>query len=122
MNEDFMFEPDENELNENDILFTDMVVQLMSSWFTGNTRIINAVCEGVAEDMGENPGAMPGLLFGCILHMSTMLNEIAKNKGISLDEAWSEYLEDYNLVFRERIVNIPLMHPEIAKRVSEIIE
>lgn len=117
-----MFEPDENELDENDILFTDIVVQLMSSWFTGNTKIINAVCTGVAEDMGENPGAMPGLLFGCILHMSTMLNEIAQSKGISVDEAWSEYLVDYNTEFRERLANIPLMHPEIAWKASEELE
>lgn len=117
-----MFESDENPLDPNDTLFSDIVVQLMSGWFSGNTKVINTVCESVSEEMGENPGAMPGILFGCILHMSTMLSQIAEEKGMTLEEVWANYLQDYNLVFRERLSNIPLMHPKIAKIASEEIE
>lgn len=117
-----MFEPDENELNKNDTLFTDIVVQLMGGWFSHNTKIVNAVCESVSEEMGENPGALPGILFGCILHMTTMLTKMAEERGISVEEMWSEYLLEYNTVIRERMARIPLLHPEIAKKASENLE
>lgn len=122
MSEDFNFSSDEFDLNSNDTLYTDIAVQLMSSWFSGNTKVVNAVCEGVSNDMKDNPSAMPGILFGCIVHMTTMINKMAGMKGIETEEMWAEYLLEYNTVIRNKMVQIPFLHPEIARKAAEFLD
>lgn len=119
MNEDFKWEPDEEQLDANDTLYTDIVAQLVSSWFTGNTKVIGSVCESIGDDIQDNPSGMPGLLFGCMLHITTLLDKIAAEKGIDIKQAWAEYLDEYNTEIRIHMSNIPILHPKIADKFSE---
>lgn len=119
MSEDFNWETDGEQLDANDTLYTDIVAQLVSSWFTGNTKVIASVCESIGDDIQHNPSGMPGLLFGCMLHITTLLDKIAQEKGIDIKQAWAEYLSEYNSDIRLRMANIPILHPEIADKYSE---
>ena len=118
MSEDFNLEPNEQPLDANDTLYTDIVAQLVSSWFTGNTKVIGSVCESIGDDIQHNPSGMPGLLFGCMLHITTLLSKIATEKGIDANQAWAEYLDEYNTEIRIHMSNIPILHPKIADKLS----
>jgi hypothetical protein len=118
MNKDFIWEPDEENLNENDTLYTDIVAQLISSWFTSDTKIIASICESISEDVKNNESAMPGILFGSMLHITTLLGKVADEKGISIPEAWNDYLTEYNTNIRKRMSQISVMHPKIADEIS----
>lgn len=119
MSEDFNWEPDEQQLDENDTLYTDIVAQLVSSWFTGNTEVIGSVCESVSDDIKDSESGMPGILFGCMLHITTLIDKIAMEKGIDIKEAWAEYLNEYNTNIRKRMSLIPILHPKIADVISQ---
>jgi len=121
MSEDFNWEPDEEQLSTNDNLYTDFIAQLVSGWFTSNTKVISSVCHSIGEDIANNPSGMPGLLFGCLLHITTLVDKLASEKGITINEAWSEYLEDYNTNIRLRMANIPILHPNLADKFGEEI-
>lgn len=121
MNEDFKWEPDEQNLSTNDTLYTDFIAQLVSSWFTSNTKIIGSVCRSIGNDIAHNPSGMPGLLFGCMLHITTLIEKIATEKGISARDAWSQYLEEYNTDIRLRMANISILHPNLADKFGEAL-
>jgi len=118
MNDFLDYEPSEKDLNENDTLYTDIVAQLVSAWFTSNTKIISSICESIADDINDNESGMPGILFGFMLHITTLLSKMATEQGISIAEAWSNYLNDYNTGIRQKMSLIPILHPKIADELS----
>lgn len=119
MTKDWNWEPDEIDLNENDILYTDMVIQLVSSWFSGDTKVIQSVCESISDDIKDSDSGMTGILFGCILHITNLLNRIAEDNGKDLEENWVSYLNDYNNHYRKRMSSIPILHPQIADQLAK---
>ncbi len=118
MSEDFNLEPEEQKLDENDVLYTDIVTQLVSSWFTGDTSVIQSVCTSINDDIEDNISGLPGILFGCMMHITTLLSKIAAEKDIDVKEAWLEYLNDYNTFIRKNMSAIPILHPKVADRLS----
>jgi len=121
MSEDFNWEPDEQQLDENDTLYTDIVVQLVSGWFTSNTKVISSICESIGDDIQDNESGVPGILFAFMLHITTLLDKMASEKGISITEAWSDYLNDYKTQIRKKMSAIPILHPKIADELSQKI-
>lgn len=111
-----MNDNNEENLDHNETIFPDMIVQMVSGWYSGDRNIINSMCESISDEISNLDGAMPGLLFGCILHITTLINKSAGEKGITLDEAWGEYVYEYNTMYRSHLSNIPLMHPSIAEK------
>ncbi len=118
MSEDFNWEPDEQNLDENDVLYTDIVTQLISSWFTGDTKVIESVCESISDDIQDSISGLPGILFGCMLHITTLLSKLAAEKDVEIAEVWAEYLNEYNSFIRKNMSSIPILHPKIADMIS----
>lgn len=117
MTEDFTF--NENELSKDNVLFTDIVVQLIGSWIAGDINVIHTVVDSVSEEFGNNETVMVGLLFGSMLHITKLIGDIAMLKDQSPSEAWVDFLQNYNQEGREAYSQIPILHPAISERMAQ---
>jgi hypothetical protein len=119
MTEDIFSDED---LSENNTLYTDMVLEIMSSWVTGSTNIIETVVESIASEVGDNDTVMTGLLFGALLHMGVLVSKLASTMGEDMDKVWSEYLLEYSSDIRKNMTRIPVLHPEIALKIANSMD
>jgi hypothetical protein len=110
------------ELSENDTLYTDMVLEIMSSWVTGNMNIIQTVVDSISSELGDNDTVMTGLLFGALLHIGVLVSKLATNTGEDMDKVWADYLLDYNSGIRKNMTRIPVLHPEIALKIAKSMD
>jgi hypothetical protein len=112
----------EEELSENNTLYTDMVLELMSSWVSGSTDIVETVVKSISSEVGDNDTVMTGLLFGALLHIGILVSKLASSTGDEMDKVWSDYLLDYNSGIRKSMTQIPVLHPEIALKISKAMD
>lgn len=117
MTDDFQF--NEKELSKDNVLFTDIVVQLIGSWLAGDIKVVNTVVDSISEEFGSNETVMVGLLFGSMLHITKLVNDIAILKDQSADEAWSDFLQSYNKYGRDAYSQIPILHPAISEKLAQ---
>jgi hypothetical protein len=112
----------EEELSENDTLYTDMVLELMSSWVSGSTDIVETVVKSISSEVGDNDTVMTGLLFGALLHIGILVSRLASATGDEMDKVWGDYLLDYNSGIRKNMTQIPVLHPEIALKLAKAMD
>lgn len=112
------FDFTEKDLSTNNVLYTDMILQLIGSWFDGDRNVISSVVNSISEEMDDNETTMVGLVFASITHITKLISDIANLKDQSMKEAWAEYLADYNLNGRDHYSKIPILHPKITQRLA----
>lgn len=113
------FDFTEKDLSTNDVLYTDMILQLIGSWFDGDKDVISSVVNSISDEMDGNETTMVGLLFASITLITKLIDDIAHLREQSLKEAWAEYLTDYNLEGRDHYSKIPILHPKITERLAK---
>jgi len=112
----------EEELSVDDVLFTDVVVQLIGAWLGGDIKIVRTVVDSISEDFGDNETVMVGLLFASMLHMSKLIGDVAELKNQDMDEAWADFLQNYNKDARKAYSQIPILHPILSERFAKEME
>lgn len=117
--ENELFDFNKSELSKDNLLFTDVVVQLIGSWTAGDIKVVNTVVDSISEELGNNETVMVGLLFASMLHISKLIHDVAILKGQSANEAWLDFLQDYNKNGREAYSQIPVLHPAISERIAK---
>lgn len=120
MTDDFLNFSDE-ELSVDNVLFTDVVVQLIGAWLGGDIKVVHTVVDSISEEFGNNETVMVGLLFASMLHMSKMIGDIAELKNQDTNEAWIDFLQSYNTQGREVYSQIPILHPILSERLAKEI-
>ena len=120
MTDDFLNFSDE-ELSVDNVLFTDVVVQLIGAWLGGDIKVVHTVVDSISEEFGNNETVMVGLLFASMLHMSKMIGDIAELKNQDMNEAWIDFLQSYNTQGREVYSQIPILHPILSERLAKEI-
>lgn len=120
MTDDFLNFSDE-ELSVDNVLFTDVVVQLIGAWLGGDIKVVHTVVDSISEEFGNNETVMVGLLFASMLHMSKMIGDIAELRNQDMDEAWIDFLQSYNTQGREVYSQIPILHPILSERLAKEI-
>lgn len=111
----------EEELSVDNVLFTDVVVQLIGAWLGGDIKVVHTVVDSISEEFGNNETVMVGLLFASMLHMSKMIGDIAELKNQDTNEAWIDFLQSYNTQGREVYSQIPILHPILSERLAKEI-
>ncbi|MEY2912217.1 MAG: hypothetical protein RLZZ184_1526 [Cyanobacteriota bacterium] len=104
-----------DDLDINDELYTDIALQMLTAYLTGDKETTQGLIEGYASSNDDDPVFMPGVIFASILHMSILLSAIAESTNISTEEALMYYAGIYNLQFREQMAKIPALHQDLAK-------
>lgn len=100
------------ELDINEELYTDIALQMFTA-FLKNTGA-NDLME-TYKDITENDIAFfPGVIFGCLLHMGSLLATISDMTHTEMDEALGIYASAYNLNMREHLSKIGALHPSVA--------
>lgn len=111
----------EEELSVDNVLFTDVVVQLIGAWLGGDIKVVHTVVDSISEEFGNNETVMVGLLFASMLHMSKMIGDIAELKNQDMNEAWIDFLQSYNTQGRKVYSQIPILHPILSERLAKEI-
>lgn len=113
------FDFSEEELSVNNVLFTDIVVQLIGAWLGGDIKVVHTVIDSISEDFGNNQTVMVGLLFASMLHMSKLIGDVAELKNQDMNEAWTDFLQNYNKDGRTVYSQIPILHPMLSERFAK---
>lgn len=79
-----------------DQLFTDYAMQLFNAHCSEDSHaMIQFLINSLEEEASDNEAFFPGLVFGCMVHMLMMIQIVAYEKDISVDEAVSHYIDMY---------------------------
>lgn len=79
-----------------DQLFTDYAIQLFNAHCAVDShQMIKFLVESLEEEAINNEAFLPGLVFGCMVHMLMMMQTIAIEKEIDVEEASSIYIDMY---------------------------
>jgi hypothetical protein len=108
----------EQDLSTNNVLYTDMIIQIMGSWFAGDIKVVTTVIDSIAKEFEDNETLMTGLLFGAILHVSMLISRMAAMESKDMEESWSMYLSEYNSYLRNHCAEIPILHPKLALKLA----
>jgi hypothetical protein len=103
--------------NEDKVLYTDIVLQLLSAYNSGEeyrfddvALVINSLIDD--EDI-QGPGLMSGLLFASIIHMTLLINIISEKANLDREDVLKTYALSYNH-HRSELAKLPQLDPEIV--------
>lgn len=107
----------DNTYSENDDLFTDYALQLLSAFLDENQGTVTELMSSYELEKGNEMSFMPGVIYGCMIHMSLFIATIADQYDISPKEAFKMYAMSYNSETRKHLSLIKGLHPEFAEKV-----
>jgi len=100
-----------------DVLFTDYIMQLFNAHCSENSQEMITFLISSLEDDAKNPVFLPGLVYGSMIHMFLMMQEIAQEKGVPMGEAIDEYVSKYS----EKRINLAKMLGNRPEYASDLI-
>lgn len=103
---------------ENDTLYTDIVMQLFSSFITTDAEdrgeyVQTILHSAITDPDVEGPGLLAGLLYASIIHMSLLLGTLSKITNKSREEILKDYALNYSK-YRVELSNLPQLRPEFV--------
>jgi hypothetical protein len=102
-----------------DELFSDYAMQLFNAHCGEDShKMIKFLVNSLEEEAEDNPAFMPGLVFGCMVHMLMMMQLVALEKGVSMDEANLFYSKMYQ-GNRKKLAKMLGNRPDYAKGLVE---
>jgi hypothetical protein len=109
----------EQELDENEDLYTDYALQIFSAFVDNNQITIAELMASYESSNGDDLTFMPGVIFGCMIHMGLLVATIAEQHNMSPQEAFERYALSYNTDTRKHLTKVSGLHPSVAKMVLE---
>jgi hypothetical protein len=109
------------EFNENDILYTDIVLQILSAYLNGNDDLssedlTNAISGALTDPNIAGPGIMSGLLYASIVHMALLLATLTEALGDDRKKVLQRYAVAYSS-FRNQLSVMPQLRPEFVNQI-----
>jgi hypothetical protein len=108
--------------NEDKVLYTDVVLQLLSAYNTPSEYRFENVAMVVDSLMEEGdiqgPGLMSGLIFASVLHMTMLLQVISDQCSVSKEDALKMYALTYS-TFRHELAQLPQLNPDIVNELMK---
>ena len=108
--------------NEDKVLYTDVMLQLLSAYNTSNEHRfenVATVIESLTEEGDiQGPGLLSGLIFASVLHMTMLLQVVSEQCSVSKEDALKMYALTYS-TFRHELAQLPQLNPDIVNALME---
>jgi len=108
-------------LNSSDELYTDIAFQMFTAYIAQNPQVTSELMDSYTSSNDNDAAFMPGVIFGCMMHMGILLATLAEATNMEIQDAFQLYAKAYNLDLRDRLVNIPALHQDVAKEMFDRI-
>lgn len=109
------------EFNENDVLYTDSILQILSAYILGSEdlsseELTKALENSLSDPSIQGPGMIGGLLYAAIVHMALLLASLAESTNTERVQTLQRYAMSYSN-FRKQLSQMPQLRPEFVNEI-----
>lgn len=109
------------ENNKEEYLYTDYAIQMLSAFMTKDTKSLSSLLDTMEDEMIDN-NFLAGITFGLLIHIEQLLNGIALEKDMDVDDVYQMYALHYSSIRDDYKKILPLSPSFTKNKLEEVVE